>query len=183
MNLLKFKFYIEAAATPMTAAEYVTYQTDTAEALRTKVLADPKAPSALVQLAADATTWDDAYLAALTQAGLLRAQDEPPAVSTSPQVDSFMAVINAGFLGGPSGPAQSLPAYRPADRFFGQVSAVVRQQHRRPPDLAEGQRAAAASASSTLHLSNPTPLRVVYYPGQSRQPAGGQRPDYAPPLL
>jgi hypothetical protein len=49
---MAFDFYIQAAATPMTSAEYLQFQTDTAERLRTKVLADPTAPAGLLTLAA-----------------------------------------------------------------------------------------------------------------------------------
>ena len=40
LQSLSFTFYIEASATPMTAAEYVTYQTDLADQIRTAILAD-----------------------------------------------------------------------------------------------------------------------------------------------
>ena len=70
---LSFTFYIQAAATPMTAAEYVSYQKKQADTLRTNILADSTAPSALKQIAANQTTFENDYLAALAQAGQLRA--------------------------------------------------------------------------------------------------------------
>ena len=54
-------------------------------------------------LAANATTWDDLYLTALTQAGIIRPVDEPPQVAEDPLVDSMEAVLAAGILAGPAG--------------------------------------------------------------------------------
>jgi len=100
---LAFDFYIQAAATPMTVAEYIRYQRDTAEQLRIKIIADANAPDALRGAAADAQMWGDAYLAALADSGQLRMQDEPPAIRTRPEFVSLMAAINTGILAGPAG--------------------------------------------------------------------------------
>ncbi len=95
---LAYKFYIEAAATPMTSAEFITYQTNVALTLRTNILADATAPRALINAASDATTWTNAYLAALTDEGVLRPQDEPPGIRTTAEFDGLMGEISAGIL-------------------------------------------------------------------------------------
>src|SRR5262249_38659552 len=53
--------------------------------------------------AADKDAWADLYLVALTQAGLLRPEDEPPAARESSQVVSLMSVLASGILAGPAG--------------------------------------------------------------------------------
>ena len=65
---------------PQTAAEYVAFQSAEAEKLRVRVVDDATAPNGLKTLAADSEGWKNAYLAALTDAGLLRPEDEPPAI-------------------------------------------------------------------------------------------------------
>src|SRR5262249_44501768 len=70
-----FQFHIIAAATPLTRDEFIAQQTQEAAKLRTKILQDPTASPSLQVLASDAATWNDLYLAALTQAGLLRPED------------------------------------------------------------------------------------------------------------
>src|SRR5205814_1347202 len=84
-----FAFNIMGAATPLTRDEYIAQQTQLAATLRTNILADSTASTALQALAADATNWTDLYLAALTQAGLLRAADAPPEVHDNPVLISL----------------------------------------------------------------------------------------------
>ena len=94
-----FKFYIAAAATPMTAAEYVAYQLGVAEKLRAAILDDPAAPRVLVEAAADAEVWGALYLTGLEQAGQLRPEDVPPEVHLLPQISSLASIMTAGLLG------------------------------------------------------------------------------------
>src|SRR5205823_7041369 len=96
-------FHILAAATPLTRDEYIDQQRQEAARLRDAILGDPTASQALVVLAADRNAWTGLYLAALTQAGLLRPEDEPPEVRESPQLVSLMATLASGILAGPAG--------------------------------------------------------------------------------
>ena len=89
---LKFDFYIFAAATPMTAADYVSYQTARAVDLRARILSDPAAPQALVAAATDVGQFTNFYLASLQQAGVLRPEDTPPPARTGAAFDSNVAV-------------------------------------------------------------------------------------------
>ncbi|HEX4609016.1 MAG TPA: putative Ig domain-containing protein, partial [Urbifossiella sp.] len=98
-----FAFNITAAATPLTRDEYVAQQTAFALALRAGVLNDATAAPALRALAADAGNWTDLYLTALTQAGLLRPEDQPPGVHANPVLVSLQATLAAGILAGPAG--------------------------------------------------------------------------------
>ncbi|WP_372898597.1 CARDB domain-containing protein, partial [Stieleria sp.] len=90
---LGFDFYVAAAATPMTADEYLDYQRDEAAKLRGAILADQidvenaedstnlflrRAHSALVSIAGDAESFTSLYLQALADSGLLRPEDTPP---------------------------------------------------------------------------------------------------------
>src|SRR5262249_55806072 len=91
-----FAFHILASATPLTPDEFVAQQRQQAAQLRQKILADPTASSSLRLLAADATTWTDLYLTALTQAGLLRPVDQPPEVRDDPLIASMVATLASG---------------------------------------------------------------------------------------
>src|ERR1019366_7828900 len=84
----------------MTSAEYVTFQTQRADDLRTKILTDPAAPQELVSAASNQSSFENFYLQSLVQAGVLRPQDTPPAASTKAVFDSTVAVLTAGLLGG-----------------------------------------------------------------------------------
>ncbi len=114
-----FTFNVVAAATPLTPAEYLAEQTQEAEYLRTAILADPTATQALQVLALNATSWDNLYLTALIQAGLLRPVDEPPAVHLDPDVNSMMATLAAGILAGSGGNTILTDGNLPA--FFAQL--------------------------------------------------------------
>ena len=100
---LVFNFHIFAAVTPMTSAEYVAYQTQRADDLRSKILTDSAAPQELVSAAADKSSFENFYLQSLIQAGVLRPQDTPPAARTTAVFDSNLAVMTAGLLGGADG--------------------------------------------------------------------------------
>ena len=98
-----FTFNVDAAATSLTTAQYIAEQTQEAEFLRQSILADPTATPALVILAQNATSWDNLYLSALEQAGLLRPVDMPPAAQQDPNVTSLSATLAAGILAGSAG--------------------------------------------------------------------------------
>jgi YD repeat-containing protein len=102
-SVTAFTFHILASATALTPDEFVALQTQQAEQLRQEILQDPAAPPSLQVLAADATNWSALYLTALTQAGLLRPVDTPPAVRDNPLVTSLMATLASGLLAGPAG--------------------------------------------------------------------------------
>src|SRR5207253_7908812 len=98
-----FAFHIMGAATPLTRDEFIAQQTQLAATLRANILKDPTASTSLKTLAADATNWTNLYLAALTQAGLLRPVDVPPQVHDNPVLMSLQATLAAGVLAGPAG--------------------------------------------------------------------------------
>ena len=114
-----FTYNVVGSATPLTPAEYVAEQTQEAEYLRQAILADPTATPALEVLAQSATSWDDLYLTALQEAGLLRPVDMPPAVHLDPVVNSLMATLTAGILAGSAGDQIITNGNLPA--FFAQV--------------------------------------------------------------
>ena len=74
-----------------------------ADALRTAILADSTAPTALENLAADQTTFEDLYLAGLEQAGELLPDGTTPPISQNPLIMSLMATLATGVLAGPAG--------------------------------------------------------------------------------
>ena len=98
---LAFQFHILATATAMSADEFVGYQRQRrGDALA--IQQDAAAPESLKTLASSAQTFGDLYLAALTEAGVLRSEDEPPLIRLQPEFGG-LAVIHAGLLGGPGG--------------------------------------------------------------------------------
>ena len=75
-----FRFNVYATATAMTREEFVARQTQDALAMRDRILADPTASVALVNLAADGEAWLAAYMAALhkAQADVKAEHEEQP---------------------------------------------------------------------------------------------------------
>ena len=110
----------------MTPDEFVAQQTQFAATLRTNILDDPTASSSLQILAADPTNWTDLYLAALTQAGLLRPEDQPPEVHDNPVLVSLQDTLAAGILAGPAG--KQIITSGNLVEFFNQVQQVVRRR-------------------------------------------------------
>src|SRR5690606_15836430 len=100
---IPFRFHIVAAATSMTRAEFVEFQSRQARALREAVIASDDAPPALLAIAADEQEWVDLYLAALEQAQLLRDEAEVPPIRTQQHIVSLMATLASGILFGPAG--------------------------------------------------------------------------------
>ncbi len=100
---LGFKFYIYVASTPMTAQEYVGYQTSQAARIRDLLLLDVDAPRTLKTAAAEGTAWTALYLRALTDAGLLRPEDVPPAIREDARFVAGISTVAAGLLGQPGG--------------------------------------------------------------------------------
>ncbi len=115
-----FTYHIEASAPPLTRDEFIAQETQYALTLRSSILADPTASTGLIQLAANATTWTNLYLAALTQAGLLRPVDEPPTVRADPNLVSLTATHSAGILLGPAG--KQIVTTGDLNAFFNQVA-------------------------------------------------------------
>ncbi len=114
-----FTFNVDAAATPLTTAQYIAEQTQEAEFLRQSILADPTATPALLVLAQNATSWDNLYLTALEQAGLLRPVDMPPTAQQDPNVTSMTATLAAGILAGSAG--DQIITSGNLSAFFGQL--------------------------------------------------------------
>ncbi|MEM9826972.1 MAG: CARDB domain-containing protein, partial [Planctomycetota bacterium] len=93
---LAFDFYVAAAATPMTSAEYIDYQLGEAERLRQAILADAEAPADFASIAADEVVFGDLFLQSLANLGLLREEDTPPtATPSSDNVNAFFNLIGA----------------------------------------------------------------------------------------
>ena len=100
---IPFRFNISASATALTREEFIAQQTAEALKLRSNILADPNATTALVVLAADADTWVQSYLGALEQGGLLRPEAEIPPIRQDQKVVSLLATLATGVLLGPVG--------------------------------------------------------------------------------
>ncbi len=98
-----FQFDINASATTLTRAEFVAQATQQADVLRTSILADRTAPTALQNLAADQATWENLYLAGLEQAGVLLPDGATPPIGQDPLIMSVMATLATGLLEGPAG--------------------------------------------------------------------------------
>jgi len=99
LESLQFDFYIFAAVTPMTSAEYVEFQNQRASELRDAVLADPEAPALARQAVADLADFQSFYLASLVEAGVLRPEDLPPSATRITEFNSDLALMLAGLLG------------------------------------------------------------------------------------
>jgi len=102
-EMLSFDAHIYAAATPMTAEEYVTYQRALAAKTRDAIRADASAPAVFVTAAGDPVAWEAAWLAALTDAGLLRPEHEPPRLRDMPEFASLVTTVSAALLASPAG--------------------------------------------------------------------------------
>ncbi len=100
---IPFQFDINASATTLTRAEFVAQSISQADELRTAILADSTAPTALENLAASQTAWEDLYLAGLEQAGELLPDGTTPPISQNPLIMSLMATLATGVLAGPAG--------------------------------------------------------------------------------
>ncbi len=98
-----FQFDINASATTLTRAEFVSQETAQADQLRTEILADPTAPTALENLAANQTNWENLYLGSLEQAGILLPDGTTPPIMQNPLIISEMALLATGVLAGPAG--------------------------------------------------------------------------------
>src|SRR5690606_10913341 len=77
---------------------FVSFQRGRAADLREKILSDSAAPQQLVVAAGDATAFENFYLQALAQAGVLRYEDVPPAAGIDAVFNSDVAVMLAGLL-------------------------------------------------------------------------------------
>ncbi|MEO6752143.1 MAG: CARDB domain-containing protein, partial [Chthoniobacteraceae bacterium] len=148
---LKFQFPIFAAATPMTSAEYVAFQRQRASDLRDRLLSDSATPQSIRNAAADLTSFTQSYLNALQTAGVLRAEDVPPASSTSAAFRSDLVEYVAGLLGGDAG----APVIASAQGDFSGFYALIRKWSGETPTAYGGQSALDGSPYN-LRLSSPT---------------------------
>ena len=95
---MPFRFDTLGAATPLTRDEFIADQSAHAKKLRTAILADTTAPSALGVLASDEGQWVQGWLAALETAGLLRPAAEAPPIRLDTKVLSLNATLATGIL-------------------------------------------------------------------------------------
>ncbi|MHB8956711.1 MAG: putative Ig domain-containing protein [Pirellulaceae bacterium] len=102
-QFMAFQFPIVAAATTLTRDEFVDHVVAESLRLRDAILEDEEAASALRAIAADKTIWQQLYLTALEEAGILRSEDETPPARQNPVLLSLMATLSAGILIGPAG--------------------------------------------------------------------------------
>ncbi len=102
-DTIAFTFDITAAATALTRDEFIAQQTEHALRLRQAILQDSTASLPLRNLASDTNLWTTSYLAALEEAGILRAVDDVPPIREAPHVLSLMATLTSGILAGPAG--------------------------------------------------------------------------------
>ena len=100
---IPFRGHVYAAATTMTRDEFVEFNAQQARDLRAGILESNDAPGAILALAADEQTWQDLYLAALEDAGLLRTEDGVPPIREQQHIVSLMSTIASGILFGPAG--------------------------------------------------------------------------------
>ncbi|MBV8468215.1 MAG: pre-peptidase C-terminal domain-containing protein, partial [Burkholderiales bacterium] len=95
---LSYRFNLFATATPLTRDQFVAEQTAYADQLRMAILKDTKAPAALQVLAANQGQWEQGWLAALTEGGVLLPVGGAPLISQSTQVMSLNAMLATGIL-------------------------------------------------------------------------------------
>ncbi|MDN5787881.1 CARDB domain-containing protein, partial [Pseudorhodobacter sp.] len=140
---LPFQFNVVAAATPMTRDEFIARQKADAETLRLAVLADPAAAASLQTLAADAGVWADGFLAALTTAGLLRAEADAPPAFEATRVTSLVAQLSQGLLLGNAGAdlrstGNLVDFYAQVRKWYGSAitdkAPIARYDMRNPPN-------------------------------------------------
>ena len=165
---LGFDFYVAAASTPMTTAEYLAFQRDEAESLRQAILSDSvdesdsflgRAQSALVSIAGDSQAFTDLYLQALVENGLLREEDTPPIADTSADNINLFFSLVGGILGGETGAAII------DDAALGLASAgtnleafveLIREYYGHTPEVTGGGGNVPLFEDYDLGLSNPT---------------------------
>ena len=95
---LAFRFNITAAATPISRSEFIQDQIKHALKMRDAILGDSNASLNLKTLAADETQWIQGWLAALEEAGLLRPENQAPAIRENINVLSLTANLATGLL-------------------------------------------------------------------------------------
>jgi large repetitive protein len=149
-QLLSFDFWIMAAATPMTAGEYVAYQRGVAETLRLAVIADSTAPDALRDFAANAGAWADGYLAALAETGRLRPEETPPGASADPRLTGQVRAAAAGLL------AMDAGAGTLASGVFSGFFDAVRRWLGETPDAYGSGTVLPTASEFNLGLTHPT---------------------------
>ena len=116
---LAFRFNITAAATPISRAEFIQDQVQHALKMRDAIVADASASMNLKALAADETQWIQGWLAALEEAGLLRPENEAPAIRENINVLSLTANLATGLLLSKAG--ESYKSQASIKAFFEQI--------------------------------------------------------------
>ncbi|MCU0870895.1 MAG: putative Ig domain-containing protein, partial [Pirellulaceae bacterium] len=104
-EFIPFQFHLLATATSLTRDEFVTHALDQSQRLREAIISDSDAVPALLTIAADVQAWDQLYLAALEEAGLLQPEGAVPELRENPLITSLMATLASGILYGPAGSA------------------------------------------------------------------------------
>ncbi|MDA8746284.1 hypothetical protein N9N28_16795, partial [Rubripirellula amarantea] len=105
---LSFDFFVHSSVTPMSAEDYIAYQTQIAIDARNRLLAfdppltdPPDYTEAFLQAIDNATTdeatWVTTYLTALAETGLLRAEDVPPQATTDRRLVGHLVSLYHSF--------------------------------------------------------------------------------------
>ena len=100
---IPFDFNVVASATAMNRDEFIAHSLGEAEKIRTAILESEEAPGPLLAIAADKPTWDDLYIKALADGGILRSEDQPAPLRDHEYIVSVMSALASGILLGPAG--------------------------------------------------------------------------------
>ena len=102
-QFIPFDFSIVAASTSMTRDEFIAHVIEELEPVRAAIVNDDEAPAPLVALAADKPMWNDLYLTALVDGGILRPDDQPPPIEDRTYLVGLMTTLASGLALGPAG--------------------------------------------------------------------------------
>ncbi|MEZ6135593.1 MAG: CARDB domain-containing protein [Pirellulaceae bacterium] len=158
LEALSFDFYVVAAATPLSTAQYIDYQLAEAANLRTAILADNNAAAGLRGIAGDTEQFNGLYLQGLTDLGLLRPEDMPPfADDQADHVAAFFVAVG-GLLGGDAGQgivSEAAQSFATAGQTLGQLMEQLRVYYGHTADVNSGG-AVADFANYDLGAANRT---------------------------
>ncbi len=100
---IPFQFHVVASSTTMNREEFIAFSLQEAEKIRQGILKDANADPALVNLAANESTWQSLYMTYLSESGRLRAEDAIPPTRRDQELASLIATLAGGVLKGPGG--------------------------------------------------------------------------------
>ncbi|MEM1067288.1 MAG: putative Ig domain-containing protein [Planctomycetota bacterium] len=101
LQALSFDFYAQASVTPMSAEDYLEYQTEIARTARNRLLEEADLRDDIATAIGDESAWIDSYLVALRDAGLLRPQDVEPDLVINRQVVGALPILYTALSDGP----------------------------------------------------------------------------------